>query len=719
MKGVIKVFLRDLGRLKKNLIAMVIVVGMCVLPALYAWFNIAANWDPYSNTAGLKVAVVNNDKGYNLEDIYELDCGKQVVASLKENAKIGWEFVTEKEAKDGVYSNEYYAAVIIPDDFSENLVSFVTGDFKKPVVSYYVNEKINAIAPKITDKCMETIKSSIDTSFVSTLTNTAATFINASEVSIKESEDEMIDKMLKNLETVKTDITAYQSSISAFDSTCDALNEILKENKELIPTLETTLDDSQNIATTSKNAISSMKTTSSQLTSTVSGIITSMDTLYDNVDSELKSAFTDIENKAEGASEKLTNITSVNQQIIDVNNQLKDALQGLADGMGVDISKLTDKIDEANQKQQDIIDKLTETADTVSADGEMPADTQTEIESLVSQGRSAMTNIQNEYDTTTKQTIDKSVESVCTTMDDVSALCTSVSSELPKISSAFDSSSSAIKSIKEAMSATSDVLTTMTDKVTSIETVLNSIKDDDTLSQFLGNILSNPQDLSEFISSPVSVDENSVYPIENYGSAMSPFYTTLAIWVGGIVLIAILKTDVKEDDKLKNIRPSAAYFGRYLLFLSLGLIQSTIICLGDLFFLKIQCNHPFLFMVSGWISSAIFVLIIYTLTSAFGEIGKALSVIILVLQLAGSGGTFPVEVLPEFFQSIYPFLPFSYAINAMRETVAGLYSNYYVVDILKLFIYVPFALLLGLVLRKPLINVGRFFKKRLEDSHLM
>lgn len=126
-----------------------------------------------------------------------------------------------------------------------------------------------------------------------------------------------------------------------------------------------------------------------------------------------------------------------------------------------------------------------------------------------------------------------------------------------------------------------------------------------------------------------------------------------------------------------------------------------------------------LFMISGWISSLVFTNIIYTLTVSFGDIGKALSVIILVIQIAGSSGTFPIEVTPKFFQNVYPFLPFTYAINAMRETIAGFYGNQYLIYLLQVLAFLPFALLLGLVLRRPLIKFNRFFDERLEDTHLM
>ena len=240
--------------------------------------------------------------------------------------------------------------------------------------------------------------------------------------------------------------------------------------------------------------------------------------------------------------------------------------------------------------------------------------------------------------------------------------------------------------------------------------------------ELLKNILSNnPDTLSSFLSSPVKMNTNVMYKVDNYGSAMAPFYSTLAIWVGGIVLVAMLKITVEEERKkeLFHVKNYQLYFGRYILFLIIGLIQSGLICLGDLYFLKIQCQHPFLFILAGWVSSIVYVNIIYTLTVSFGDVGKAISVILLVMQVAGSGGTFPIEVAPKFFRTVYPLLPFNYSMGAMRETIAGMYGNTYQIELLKLLLFLIPSLTLGLVLRKPIIKLNDKVIEKLEETKLM
>ena len=229
--------------------------------------------------------------------------------------------------------------------------------------------------------------------------------------------------------------------------------------------------------------------------------------------------------------------------------------------------------------------------------------------------------------------------------------------------------------------------------------------------------------ISSFLAAPVELNTQKIYPIQNYGSSMTPFYSTLSIWIGGIVLVAMLKVTVSEDSiekmKLKNVKIHEVYLGRWIIFLILGLLQSTLIAFGDLFYLQIQCGHPFLFVLACWFSSIVYVTISYTLTVAFGDIGKAASVVLLVMQVAGTGGTFPIECAPKFFRAVYPLLPFTHSMAALRETVGGCYGMNYWIDLEKLGIFLVIALFVGLVLRKPIIKLNDAFTEQLEETKLI
>lgn len=718
MKNVFKIYKRDLRRLSRNAIAMIIAIGISVIPALYAWFNIAANWDPYGSTNGIKVAVVNKDEGCDLKAL-KLNGGEEIVTNLKQNTQMGWTFTEEKEAKDGVESGEYYAAVVIPEDFSANLTSMVTGELKRPQIEYFVNEKKNAIAPKITDKGISAIQSEVDSSFISVITETIAEVLNATAENAGEKQHEIIGKITNSLDEAQDDIESFQTSIGAFCDTTDSLNALLKANEKLLPDISKTLSGSGALTASAKDAVDATKSATNQITITLGEIINSADAIYDSADSTVSQAFDLIKTDTGAAASKLESALTFNRSIISVNNQVADVLRQLSGKLGIDCSKLIGKLDDANAKQQKIMEKLQTSADTLRNTGKLPSELEKEIKALLSESKSDFSGIKSSYLDNAKKSIDKAADKLYDSMQDVTGVLLAINGDMPKINDALSSAGTSLTSIKKTLEKTNQLMDKAREKLSATAGKIKELEQSNKISEIIDLITKDPQGLGEFMSSPVEIKTKSVYPIKNYGSAMAPFYSTLAIWVGGIVLVAILKVRVDEDKKLRRLSPSSTYIGRYLLFLTIGLVQSTIICLGDLFFLQIQCAEPLLFMIAGWAASFVFTLIIYTLTVSFGDIGKALAVVFLVIQIAGAGGTFPVEVVPEFFQGVYPFLPFTYGINAMREAVAGPYGMDFWLDLLKMLAFVPFALVLGLVLRKPLIRFNEFFDKRIEDTHLM
>ena len=164
MKTIFQIFSRDVKRLSHNFVAVIVIIGISIIPALYAWFNIAANFDPYSNTSGIKVAVSNKDKGYNSSFI-TLNAGEEIIQNLQKDSQLGWTFTDENTAINGVRSGKYYSAIIIPEDFSSNMASILSGEIQSPKIQYYVNEKKNAIAPKITNTGADTLQTQVNSTF--------------------------------------------------------------------------------------------------------------------------------------------------------------------------------------------------------------------------------------------------------------------------------------------------------------------------------------------------------------------------------------------------------------------------------------------------------------------------------------------------------------------------------------------------------------------------
>ena len=270
------------------------------------------------------------------------------------------------------------------------------------------------------------------------------------------------------------------------------------------------------------------------------------------------------------------------------------------------------------------------------------------------------------------------------------------------------------------MNRTKDALGAVENKLNTLQTDLNAITSSATYQKLLSLEGIDADSIASFMSSPVEINTETYYAVDNYGSSMTPFYSNLAIWVGGIVLIAIFKMEVDKDSSMHGYGQTTLYFGRWLLYMVVGLIQGFIVCLGDTLLPGVQCNHPSQFILTGMVCSFVYVNIIYALSLTFKHIGKALCVILVILQIPGSSGTYPIEMTPAFFQKLHPLLPFTYGVNAMREAIAGFYGSNFRNDLLILLLcYVPISLLIGLGLRPALSGLNHLFDKKLAETEFM
>lgn len=719
MKKIFSVFRLDLKSLTKNLIVFVVVIGITILPALYAWFNIAANWDPYSNTGGLDFAVCSLDKGFEYDGL-SINAGDTIVDNLKENDKMGWDFVEKDEATQGVEDGKYYAAVVIPEDFTENLLSITSGGFNQAKLEYYVNEKKNAIAPKITDKGIETIEETVDSTYVSTIAKTVATTLNITSEELEGDKDKISDKITSALTTAKTDIESFNSSVDLLISTLDSVNSLIQSNKDMIPTIQESLSNVGVVTDDVKGLITSTQNTASQLTTVLENLIGSGDAYAQSVSSQLDDAFSTVSSDANAVATKISKIEIINQSKIDVNNKLITIFTNIQSNLGIDCSKIISKLESSNDKQNAIISKIDSICDNISKTGAVPANAKSEIEQLVADADAEISAVSSEF-SAIKSDIDSALTSSFSKLDSIADFAQTVSGTTNQLETTFDSATTTVDDLKGVLNNLKTYLTNLTTRIDTAVSRVDEIKNDGTIESIILPIIEDPQALGEFLSAPVTYDTSRIYPIENYGSAMTPFYSSLALWVGGVVLVAVLNVDLSKKDskRLGKANSVQMFFGRYIIFFIISQVQGLIIALGDLFFLKVQSTNPILFIITCLISSFVYSLIIYALTITFSVIGKALAVIILIMQVAGSGGTFPIEVLPGPFKAIAPFLPFKYGINALRETVAGLDTTSYLKNLGMLLLFVVPALLLGLLLRKPCIKIIAFFNNKIEESDLV
>lgn len=530
MKNVLRVYKYDIIAAFKNKFVLVILIGLMIIPSLYAWFNIGALIDPYANASNLPIGVYSEDKGAKYDN-ETINVGDEVVSNLKDNEDLSWQFAKSKdELSTKVDNGEYYGAIVIPETFSSELIDAID-TYKSPSINYIVNEKVNAIAPKMTEAGAEAIQLSINSEITGALTEYIVSAGNdiADEVNNNEDEYYKVSDEIDNLVNNFTNIDSSLSTISSYkDQTIEFLNE-LEADGDLAESKINSIDYS---------------------------------TVYSRLD-ELKA----------------------DAEVINQNEAIQEA-------------GLTDQVD-----MNAIIDDLISDVETVESKTE---------------------NFNVDIDTSSLQTMG-------TELDD-------------------------FKNNKWPV---------YKQQISNVQTELTNLKlDYQSIEEYL---LKDSSSASSFMESPVELETTRLYPVDNYGSASMPFYTTLCLWVGSLLLASLLSFESKLE--VSNIEQ---YFGKLLTFLTISIPAAVIVTLGDMTLLDISIASPKYLLLYDLLIVVVFTTIVYTLVYVFGNIGKALGIVILVLSISGGGGNFPIEVSGEFFQTINPYLPFTYGVKLLREATAGI-----------------------------------------------
>ena len=719
MKMIKKIFHTDLKHLFKSFFALIIVVGVCFLPALYAWCNIYSNWDPYGNTGNLKMAAVSLDKGYTDEDGTYENAGDEIIEELKENDKIDWQFVeSQEEAFEKVEDGTYYGAVVVTEDFTYNMYNIFLEDVEKPQLIFYQNQKKNPVATKISDTVVETLQNNINEKFVKVMTTTV--FEDANDLSEDIKEDGGIDALVERLEKVNSELEEYENTIdAAVQGNAVLTSAITNAQKDVNYYKEKSADGKDALDKANENIATSQVTLGSY---------------SDEVKLALETASTSL-SKAEKdirdatlAKDAKTTLEAIDTTINDLDTMITN-LQALKTSLATvaveqtgntSLNSALNTITTILDLSQKMKDQLSATRKSVGSS--MAQDVFTSNQNVMLQELQGIQSYVNKMKTMLNDQlvpqIDDTLDSLSTVVKNASTLMNNFSGTLAGMGDVFGALQLTVNSGNQSLLDTKEALGLLSDRLTETIEKVEKASNDEKVEVLMDTLSGNPDIYGEFFAEPVQIDTTAIYPVENYGSAVTPFYTVLAIWVGALILTAILKVKPTASN-FPDAKDYELYFGRFLIFFVVGQIQTLIIVMGDLYLLKVQCVHPFLFWVASAITGFVFTILIYSLVLAFGDVGKALAVVVVVIQIAGSSGTYPIELLPEFFQKVYIFFPFPYAINAMRECIAGMFENDYVIYLLQLSAFVLVSLTVGLWIQKPVKPLSHFMEKRMEDTEML
>ena len=713
MKNIFKIFKKDLKDITTNIPLLTILIGLAILPSLYAWFNIKACWDPYGNTGNIKVAIVNEDKGSEILN-KNINIGDQVISELKNNKALGWQFVSKEKASKGLQNGTYYATIQIPSNFSEDLTSLVSENVKKADIIYTVNEKMNAIAPKITDKGASAIQLEINQTVIKTVSTVVLDTLNDVGVNLEKELPKLV-KVENILRQVQSKFKNIDKTISLASDATTQVSDIVKSLQDDMPSIQTTLKNSISLSNDVKSFLNDTKSSINDIAPIIKNDLQILNSVSASASTGINDLINAINNGHKSAPELIDSLSSKLSSLSTTSETLSEFLTKLDKlTSNNSLQNIISQLDNISSKLNSSINGLNSIKDQLSNSENPNLDNLNDILIITNDINNISSNILNNFDSKIENPINNIFNDGLTVANNVLDVLNKAENKLPEankvLSTALEFAGSAndtVDFIKEKMPLAKNIVNELVDGISKV----NNSND---MQELISLLQSDITSRVNFLEQPVNVVSKTIYPTANYGSAMSPFYTVLALWVGVLLLCSLLSTEVHGDFK-----PYQVYFGRGLTFLLITLIQSLIVSTGDIFILKVSVDNPVLFITLSLFISLVFTFIIYSLVSVFGNLGKAMVVVLLVIQLGGSGGTFPIEVTPKFFQIVNPFLPFTYAISALREALCGVYMPNLIKDIIALLIFLVVFILLNVILKGPINKLLSKFVAKINESSLI
>ena len=695
MKNIIEIFRNDIKEVFRKTNTWIIIVGLIFLPSMYAWPNILSSWDPYGHTNNIKVAVTSEDDGATV-DGKELNLGKSLVEGLKNNKNLDWQFVSNKQqAEDGVRIGDYYASIVVPKNFSQDMTSVSRTEPKRATIEYTVNEKINAISPKITNSGASAIANNISKNFVETANGII--FEKLHEAGVKFEENlPSIEKAKEEIFKLNDNFSTYESTLSELIGKVEYGYNILNNVQNTLPEIDRVATNSIMIADKAGITINNIQGFNERLLPIINNHLNIVEEVSKEANviakelqqkpdktEEIKARQKALDSRLQASTERLQLVKNIFEYFNKLsserlfNNQLERVTT---------LSNDITTIKEVNNNIYNKMDHYDEIADTVKEEFVNKSARVNEVSS----------NMNSKLNVEVAPLISQVLSKAEVNIDKVSGIIAGAQGELPaverklsetevKISNAYGK----LLSLQAQMPSAKSKIQKLTDEIKKADSGIDK-------NQLFNLLKVDYKQQAEFFANPVKLQENKLYHIENYGSAMTPFYTVLSIWVGSLLMSSLLTTKVEDEEK--KYKPYQKYFGRGLLFVIISLFQTLIITLGDMYVLGTQATSPYRFVLYALLISLLFSSIIYTIVCILGNVGKAVCIVLLVLQLGSSGGTFPIQMTSEFFQALYPKVPFTYSIGLLREAVGGVYIPAVERDIKILFIYLIVVLVGGAIL---------------------
>ena len=721
MRDALSVVKNDFSKVRRSVMATCMLLFLIIIPLLFTWFNVLAAWDPFGNTKDLKIAVASEDDGYT-SDFFpiEVNAGDQVLSQLRANEQMDWVITNPSDAIEGTKSGEYYASIILPSTFSDDMLTFYADGSQPAQIALHTNEKKNALAPTIANKGAEGISANISETFTRTIGDVSLGLVTSLSDFLDQGDtQDALSRIEARAENLQSQLRNGARTARTMGDLTESAIPLLESAQRIIDTPRPSLSD------TTRDDITDISASSDALDGALSATRESYAIVGDRIDALYETANISRETRSETLNTLADNV----QLNINAYEGLKDTVNTRIRPLApAEAATLTGQLDEAIAAQESVRDRLRAASDSDSP--ERP-----DFSSL-DRASSAIEDVRNSG-------IRDQVSQLAQTLRGIGDTIELPEGDIQLNTDSLAGASAALDDVGATLDQNADRLDDLLDRI-------NTASRTGDLSEIAAIVGDDPEAFAQALAAPVEVERQAIYPVASFGVGMAPLYTTLALWVGALLAAVALRTDVAakltkhrpnrfdeevdlendaEDDTAEipseapeepeEIGPFAKYFGRYGTFALVGLAQSTLLTLGLIFFVKLEPAHPFLLVLAGWVSSCIFMLLVYALTVALSNAGKALAVFLLVIQISSAGGSYPLQLLPHWFQSVSPWLPATYSIRAFRSALAGSYGADYWIALATLLLFIIPALILGVVLRKPLANYTSGLNKALAKTKIM
>ena len=729
MHNIAKIFLSDVRRLFGNAITAIITMGLIMLPSVFSWYNVIACWDVFGHTGDIQVAVASADVGYKSDLVpIEVNIGDRVVSALRANEDINWIVTDTEDAIDGAQSGKYYAAVVIQESFSADMMTFYADDPEQARIVYYTNGKKNAIAPRITDQGADRVAYAVNQAFAEEIARLGVALVQSiANTSNDYQLNDNVVQLAGHLSTLGDQMDSTANALALYGSLASQSGALVSESASLVASTQANVSslrtDVSGSAANVEAAVGDMNSALEALAQAIEAGNQSLGDLSGSSDQEIGS----LEGSSADIAAAMRASADEAQQRASQMAAARDALIALQSSMTPETAARFDsavsQLDSEAARLQRVHDQLLEQANAVESGSVDLEAERAQIQQLVSEAQSHLDGVQNSYADTIKQDI----EALSSAAANLKA---GVDGGLDKLdSAASDLAASASVVTGELTYAENDInqaVAQLRDGGARMRTLSNEILQalaqgsQESLSSILN---ADADEISAQLAGPVGVERHALFPVSNFGSAMTPLYSSLGLFIGALLIMVVMRPFVPEEELrrlgLENVRPSEEFTGHFGIVALIAFAQSTLMALGNLLFLQVQAVHPLLFLLCYWLTGLVFAFISYTLVVSFANLGKLIMVLMLIVQVTGGGGSYPLVILPWFVQALSPYLPITHVVNAMRAAMMGIYLNDFWIEMGLLALYLIPALLIGYFLRRPIVKFMKWYIAKVESSKVM